>query len=273
MFHKNYHKGETYHHTAARENDISMALNQMCGFRLNGQSASSSGIVRISCYNSTSGKLASGSAVTFSESASLCGDSVPVEKCSNIRKPWAVLENTLEPNKIGSAIVAGATTVNVSGIAMEYITPDTSSPGLFKYSETGVARVLFSSIGKAVVLLGFAGTNSTGYDGPFACSLQEVDGVTKVHVQGGKIYVGETILDVNPESIELDLDRYEYCYIILKVEYIDWILSATIEKMTYIPLETRTLWSRALCKITYLTGYTLEQLWYNGYPEISGRWV
>ncbi len=178
MFHKNYHKGETYRHTAARENDISMALNQMCGFRLNGQSASSSGIVRISCYNSTSGKLPSGSAVTFSESASLCGDSVPVEKCSDDQKPWAVLENSLEPNKIGSAIVAGCAIVNVSGSALDYIVPDTQNPGTFKFSDTGTARVLFSGDSKCIVLLG-VGTNDS-YDGPFAVSFDSESGNLKI---------------------------------------------------------------------------------------------
>ena len=177
-FHKNYHVGDVYKHTSARENDISMALNRLNGFRLGGLSASSSVVVRVSCYNSTSEKITAGSAVMFSEDADLCSDAIPIEKCSDDSKPFAVLENTLESNKIGNAIVAGATTVNVSGEELDYVAPNISTPGSFKYSDTGTARVLFVSDGKAIILLG-GSSGETSYNGPFAVDLDD-DGTLKV---------------------------------------------------------------------------------------------
>jgi len=165
-FHRHYHAGETYNHTAARENDISDALNIMEGIKLGKLSGSPSGTVRCKCYNASSETLVAGQCVAFSESGSLCGDAIPVENPEDETKPWAVLEQTLKEGGIGSCIVAGCATVEVSGSALDFVVPDTDDPGSFKFSDTGTARVIFTSGGKAVILLG-VGTNNT-YDGPFA---------------------------------------------------------------------------------------------------------
>ena len=168
--HKNYHKGDVYQHTAARENDISMMLNQMPGLRIGSMPSSHSGLVRVACYNSTSKKIVAGSAVMFSTGKPFCGNAVPIEIHSDNEKPFAVLENTLESDKIGNAIVAGSATVTVTGNALDYVIPDPSTPGSFKYSDNGTARVLLATPEKTLVLLGAPGQATS--HGSFVVKLE-----------------------------------------------------------------------------------------------------
>jgi hypothetical protein len=116
----------------------------------------------------------------FSQDKALCDEAIiPVEKYSDESKQFAILETTLDKDQIGNAIVAGPATIDITDTALDYVVPDVSSPGLFKYSETGTARVLYSDSEKAIVLLG--ATSGNTYNGPFKVELEE-GGTLKVSV-------------------------------------------------------------------------------------------
>lgn len=219
-FHKNYHKGDIYKHTALRENDISVLLNQLPGVCLPGFSASSPGLVRVMCYNSMTEDITARSAVMFSQDNSLCDeDVIPIEKYSDDSKPFAVLEATLDKDQIGNAIVAGATTVSVSGEVLDYVVPDVSSPGSFKYSRTGIARVLFADSEQAIILLGGGGKIGNDYSGYFVLeedpdnenTIKIVDGTDTLGEGTCGVYIsGIDEINVNAASFTISGNTYIY---------------------------------------------------------------
>ncbi len=188
MQHRIYTKGEKYKHTAARETDISVMLNRQAGLRIPGFSALSPDVIRVACYNSTADEIPAGSAVMFSQDKTLCDeDIIPIEKYSDESKHFAVLENSLEKDQIGNAVIGGPVAIDISGTALDYVVPDVSSTGSFKYSESGTARVLYSDSEKAIVLLG--ATSGNIYNGSFKVELEE----------GGTLKVSAGYLNRNGE--------------------------------------------------------------------------
>ena len=158
-------RGQEFTPNALLSNNVRHLINALNGFAGKPISATG-GMIRIQVYNNSGSTIAAGTAVSFSDSGSLCDNAVPVEPLTDPAKPWGVLVNQLEAKGIGSCIICGPVTVKVSGSG-DYAAPTKSSPSIFTRGATG-SPVIFASDGKAVILLGAIAQDV--YDGPFALS-------------------------------------------------------------------------------------------------------
>lgn len=168
----NVSPGDKFQPSAGLSNDVRRLLNAMNGFGSGTISARSSGLTQIQVYNNTSNPIDAGTAVNFSEDAVLCEDAVPAKILTSTSKPWGIVPVKLAPKQIGACVIGGPVTVSISGTPLQYVIPDTTTPGKWNYSNSGSTRVLYANSSKAIVLLGSTASSESGSH-PFKCSVKK----------------------------------------------------------------------------------------------------
>jgi len=163
-------KGDEFKPSALLSNNVRRLINGINGFGGNGVPGTGSGVVRIQVYNNAAAEIPAGSAVNFSETASLCGDAVPAEVFTDAAKTWGVITAKLAVKQMGDCIVSGPATVAISGDSGKYASPNPAAPATFTRGESG-SPILFVANGKGIILLG--GGSDTAYDGPFKVGLSD----------------------------------------------------------------------------------------------------
>lgn len=184
-FVRKINQGETYVPSASGINATADKVNE---FPRNGERnirRSIDGALRIPVYNIGSSVIAAGSAVTLCyDSGNAVGGVVPVVKYDGSERPWGVMEDRLTENAVGSCVISGAVTVDVTysgGTVHPYVVPSTSNPSKFTLSAEGMAKLLgLGANGKGSLVLLQMPVSGDKVKGAFDVTLDE-NGKIKVY--------------------------------------------------------------------------------------------
>ena len=217
-------KGEKFKPSALMYNNVARQLNQIDGFKSNGISKISDGSIRIAVLNTSSEVLQAQSAVSIVNSS--MGDAPetkPVHQpaykidkygVNSEISNWCVLEETLNPGEIGSAILTGIVEVKISEYSVDtdngFVFPNADDPSLFDVVEYETpARVLRVNgndsegfLTADVALIPLAGGGGHEYNGFFKLSLQPAEGGYRVKIADGA-YGGMSEARVNNRKFNI----------------------------------------------------------------------
>lgn len=157
-------KGQRFQPSASMHNAVVDMLNKTNGMLAGEQKSGNQNMVRVSVKNNTETALASGSPVALS-GCSLDDMIFEVRKVQKTDTVVAVIVNTIEPNKVGSAVLVGVAAVKVKGEQKPFVLPkyDTYE---WQYQPAGGFPVLCKAGGTSIILVSqnVGATSSGGHD-------------------------------------------------------------------------------------------------------------
>ena len=201
-FYSDVRRGENFKPSALMFNDIARSLNKIDGFRSYGISKVDDGATRISVCNETTVTLVARSAIQLH----------PAKSGLNISRPdlsppygvsvydstsawnWCILEETLNPGEIGSAILFGVTEVVLSIPnsdtdkipANGFVVPNSDDPDVFDIvsypTQAKLLRVHKGENGNFVAEIAFIPFKTGG-------ASDEYNGYFKVSISGDEVLI------------------------------------------------------------------------------------
>lgn len=192
-------KGDAFQPNLELDNAVRRKVNAQNGF-VAGKFSSKGSYGRISVCNVTSEVIEAGTAVSFPAAADATNGVIPCEKAKSASAQFGVITSDIAPDSIGSCVVSGPVTVEISG------TGDFAAPadgGKMVAGSSG-APILFRFDDTAIINLG--GGSGSGYDGPFAASFYEVESVIYIHVNEGYAQINLLGLNIPPFDISFVQD-------------------------------------------------------------------
>lgn len=221
-------KGDAFQPNLELDNAVRRMVNAQNGF-VAGKFSSKSSYGRISVCNVSSEVIEAGTAVSFPSAADATDGVIPCEKAKSATAQFGVITSDIAPDSIGSCVVSGPVTVEISG------TGDFAAPadgGKMVAGASG-APILFRFEDTAIINLG-GGSGAAGaseYNGMHKLVLITDNSnpeapIYKVCVCDGATYNPQTHtskssrVEVNGVSFDLDSQLFElkkqdqYVYVI-----------------------------------------------------------
>lgn len=152
-------KGQRFQPSASMHNAVVDMLNKANGMLAGEQKSGNQNMVRITIVNSTGETLPAGSPVAID---GISGKNMifSVRKVKKEDVTVAVVQNTLDVNAVGSAILCGVCAVSVKGNEEKFVfsKPDTLE---WEYRKNGGFPVLCKNGSAVVILISYTNTNNT----------------------------------------------------------------------------------------------------------------
>ena len=186
-FYPDVQPGDKFQPDALLANDVRHLLNRLDGFTgsVAKETPFNNTVVQVYCQK----ELKPGTAVNFKDGGEMIRDVIPCEVFNNPFKPWGVVPNGLQPNKIGECVVSGAVKVNISGDIKSHALPSTKNSQIFETADTGAFILYRSQTSSDAIILLNSKPKETGYNGFFKVEVEkkgEADFRARV-VTGGTI--------------------------------------------------------------------------------------
>jgi hypothetical protein len=141
-------KGDAFQPNLELDNAVRRMVNAQNGF-VAGKFSSKSSYGRISVCNTTSEVIEAGTAVSFPATADTTDGVVPCEKAKSATAQFGVITSDIAPDSIGSCVVSGPVTVEISGTG-DFAAPAeggkmvagaSGAPILFRFENTAVINL------------------------------------------------------------------------------------------------------------------------------------
>lgn len=196
-------KGQRFQPSASMHNAVVDMLNKTNGMLAGEQKSGNQNMVRVSVKNNTGTVLESGFPVALS-GCSLDDMIFEIRKVQKTDTVVAVIVNTIEPNKVGSAVLVGVAAVKVKGEQKPFVLPkyDTYE---WQYQPAGGFPVLCPCADGVMVLVGCSGsslatpTTSKEEVRPFFASYNPETNM--VDITGGNLLANGAAIKVGDDSL------------------------------------------------------------------------